>query len=440
MLPRSIIVSHAVACTLTVLMVAGALLNGCAGFNPPPVNEAFFRSRTVDQENNGIRVSATVLDAIENETVFGLPLYKKGIQPVWLEIENKTEHRMWFAPVSVDPNYFSPLEVAYLHHSGYSKAARKQMDRHFHRYAIRGAVEPGEVRSGFVFTNLELGTKAFNVDVIGEDQQVRSFTFLIPVAGLQVDHREVDWTGLYLERDLVELENSLAFRNTIEELPCCTTDESGARPADPINVVIIGRGEDLLYALLRSGWDETAAASTYDPMAQMPWEFRYQPVKPLYLFDRSQDAAFRKSRSTLNERNQLRLWLSSYRFNGKNVWVGQISRIVRRSVWTPFVLEPDVDEARTYLLQDLWYTQSLLKYGYVRLSSISTLAEPRKGLQGDDYFTDGLCLAAWISGEPVSLSEVQFEPWESPVLERRKLMLGRLPGQPGDAGKQTETK
>jgi hypothetical protein len=120
--------------------------------------------------------------------------------------------------------------------------------------------------------------------------------------------------------------------------------------------------------------------------------------------------------------------------------VGQISRIVRRSVWTPFVLEPDVDEARTYLLQDLWYTQSLLKYGYVRLSSISTLAEPRKGLQGDDYFTDGLCLAAWISGEPVSLSEVQFEPWESPVLERRKLMLGRLPGQPGDAGKQTETK
>ncbi|MGD8368891.1 MAG: LssY C-terminal domain-containing protein [Desulfobacterales bacterium] len=437
---RSIIVPHAVAYTLTVFMIAGALLHGCAGFNPPPVNEASFRSRTVDQEDNGIRVSATVLDAIESETVFGLPLYKKGIQPVWLEVENKTEHRMWLAPVSIDPNYFSPLEVAYLHHSGYSKAARQQMDRHFHQYAIRGAVDPGDVRSGFVFTNLELGTKAFNVDVIGEDQQARSFTFLIPVAGLQVDHREVDWTGLYPERDLVDLENSRAFRSTIEELPCCATDKGGGRPADPINVVIIGRGEDLLYTLLRSGWDETAAASAYDPIAHMPWEFRYQPVKPLYLFNRSQDAAFRKSRSTLNERNQLRLWLSPHRFNGKNVWVGQISRIIRRSVWTPFVLEPDVDEARTYLLQDLWYAQSLLKYGYVRLSSISTLAQPRKGLHEDDYFTDGLCLVAWVSGEPVSLSEVQFEPWERPVLERRNLMLGRLPAKPGDVEAQDKTR
>jgi len=440
LLPRSVIIPQPGAWALAVFMIAAALLHGCAGFNPPPANEAFFRSRTADQEENGIRVSAAVLSAEQAETVFGLPLYNKGIQPVWLEIENKTAHRMWFAPVSIDPDYFSPLEVAYLHHSGYSSAGKEKMDRHFHKHGLRGAVDPGEVRSGFVFTNLELGTKAFNVDVIGEDQQVRSFTFLMPVAGLQVDHREVDWTGLYAERDVVEVENSQAFRNTIEKLPCCTTDEGGNRPADPINVVIIGRGEDLLYALLRSGWDETAAASAYDWTAQLPWEFRYQPVKPLYLFNRSQDAAFRKSRSTLNERNQLRLWLSPYSFNGENVWVGQISRIVRRSVWSPFVLEPDVDEARTYLLQDLWYGQSLLKYGYIRLSGISTLAEPRKGLQGDDYFSDGLCLVAWISGEPVSFSEVQFQPWERPVPERRNLMLGRLPEQPGDAGEQIETK
>jgi hypothetical protein len=104
------------------------------------------------------------------------------------------------------------------------------------------------------------------------------------------------------------------------------------------------------------------------------------------------------------------------------------------------VLEPDVDEARTYLLQDLWYAQSLLKYGYVRLSSISTLAQPRKGLHEDDYFTDGLCLVAWVSGEPVSLSEVQFEPWERPVLERRNLMLGRLPAKPGDVEAQDKTR
>jgi hypothetical protein len=182
--------------------------------------------------------------------------------------------------------------------------------------------------------------------------------------------------------------------------------------------------QDILYALLRSGWDETAAEAVYDPLAQLPWEFRYQPVKSLYLFNRAQDSAFRKSRSTLNERNQLRLWLSPYSYNGQQVWVGQISRIIRRGIWGKFTIEPDVDEARYYLLQDLWYAQGLLRFGYIRISDMATLSDPRNSLQDDDYFTDGLCLVMWVANEPVSFAEVQFEPWERPLVERKKLMLG----------------
>ncbi|MBC2712080.1 MAG: LssY C-terminal domain-containing protein [Desulfosarcina sp.] len=401
------------------------ILWGCATFNPQPLNEQPFRERAIAQTENDVRVSAAVLGAEETEAVFGLQLYKKGIQPVWLEIENNTQNRMWFPQVSVDRNYFSPLEVANMHHSGYAKAAKKRMDRYFHQHAIRNSIDPGTVRSGFVFTNLELGTKAFNVEVIGEDQQMRVFTFLIPVAGLKVDHREVDWTSLYAIHEKVAFDSSQAFRQAIEALPCCTTDADGDRLADPLNVVIVGRGADILYALLRSGWDETAAEPSYDPMAQLPWEFRYQPVKLLYLFNRPQDAAFRKSRSTLNERNQLRLWLSPFYYEGNNVWVGQISRIIRRAVWDKFIIEPDVDEARVYLLQDLWYAQAILKFGYVRTASIATLSEPRESLHDDNYFTDGLCLVVWVSSEPVSFSEVQFVPWEAPVAERRKLLLGR---------------
>jgi hypothetical protein len=144
---------------------------------------------------------------------------------------------------------------------------------------------------------------------------------LIPVAGLKVDYREVDWNSLYAGNEIIHLNGAQALRKALGALPCCTTDAHGNRMADPINVVIIGRGTDLLYALLRSHWDETASASSYDPLAQLPWEFRYQPVKSLYLFNRPQDAAFRKSRSTLNERNQLRLWLSPYVYEGKHVWV-----------------------------------------------------------------------------------------------------------------------
>jgi hypothetical protein len=332
---------------------------------------------------------------------------------------------MWFAPVSVDPDYFAPLEVAYMHHSGYSKASKQRMDQYFHQAHLRRAINPGAVRSGFVFTNLDLGTKAFNVEVIGEDDQVRTFTFLIPVPGLQVDYRKVDWTSLMSTRDEVAYDSPEAFRKALEELPCCATGEGGTKMADPLNIVIIGSGRDVLYALLRSGWDETAAASSYDPTARLPWEFRYQPVKSLYLFERHQDAAFRKSRSTLNERNQLRLWLSPYTFEGKNVWAGQISRIIRRTAWNKFIIEPDVDEARTYLLQDLWYAQAILKYGYVKGTGVATIAKPRKSLHDDNYFTDGRRLVIWISDDPISFSEVQFVQWETPVTERRKLLLGR---------------
>ncbi len=421
---RRIVVLPKSMCTLAVCILSGVVFWACATFNPQPLNEQPFRKKAISQTENGVRVSAAVLGSIETETVFGLQLYKNGIQPIWLEIENRTPYRMWFPQVSVDRNYFSPLEVAYMQHFGYTTASKQRMDRYFHQHAIRNPIDPGTVRSGFVFTNLELGTKAFNVEVVGVDHQVRAFTFLIPVAGLQVDHREVDWENLYASHQRIDVDNPQAFRTAIEALPCCTTNADGTRMADPINVVMIGRGREILYALLRSGWDETAAEAAYDPLAQLPWEFRYQPVKSLYLFNRAQDSAFRKSRSTLNERNQLRLWLSPLVYNGQQVWVGQISRIIRRAVWDKFTIEPDVDEARNYLLQDLWYAQGLLRYGYIRISDMATLSHPRNSLQDDDYFTDGLCLVMRVSDEPVSFAEVQFEPWESPVVERKKLMLG----------------
>jgi hypothetical protein len=417
--------SHGAMRAAAIWILIGALLSGCATFTPQSLDETPIRRQAVSQTENGIRVSAAVLGAKETEKVFGLQLYRKGVQPIWLEIENQTPFRMWFPQVSVDRNYFSPLEVAFMHHSGFTKAAKLRMDRFFHQYSMRNIIDAGTTRSGFVFTNLALGTKAFNVEVIGEDQEVRTFTFLIPVAGLKVDYREVDWNSLYAGNEIIHLNGAQALRKALGALPCCTTDAHGNRMADPINVVIIGRGTDLLYALLRSHWDETASASSYDPLAQLPWEFRYQPVKSLYLFNRPQDAAFRKSRSTLNERNQLRLWLSPYVYEGKHVWVGQISRIIRRTVWDRFIIEADVDEARAYLLQDLWYAQALLKYGYIRTSAVSTLHDPRKSLNEDHYFTDGHCLVVWVSGDPVPFSAVHFVPWEKPVTGRRNLLLGR---------------
>jgi len=406
-----------------ICLISAAVLWSCTSYTPKPLDQTEFISQAQTQEKENVRVSAEVLSADETVSVFGLPLYKKGIQPVWLQIENKTQDRLWFPPASLDRDYFAPYEVAYMHHSGFKKESKNKMDVFFHDSVITHIIDPGEIQSGFIFTNLELGTKAFNVDILGANR-VLDFTFLVPVAGLQVDHREVDWDTLTENTEKNILKNTDQLKQTLVKLPSHTTGEDPEILADPINIVIIGTPEDVLYALLRSSWDETASTSSYQPSKHSPWEIRYQPVQSLYLFGRPQDAAFRKSRSTLNERNQLRLWMSPFSFEGKHVFTGQISRIIRRSSREIFKLEPDVDEARIYLLQNLLYAQTVSKFGYVRKTETATLNNPQQSLGNDTYFTDGLCLVVWISGEPVPLSGVEYMDWEIPIQERRKMLLG----------------
>ncbi|MCK5553914.1 MAG: LssY C-terminal domain-containing protein, partial [Deltaproteobacteria bacterium] len=137
---------------------------------------------------------------------------------------------------------------------------------------------------------------------------------------------------------------------------------------------------------------------------------------PFYLFRRPQDAAFRKTRKTTDERNHLRLWLSPMLYKGTRVWIGQVSRDIRvRYLLNMYSIEPNVDEARTYILQNLWYSRGLMKYGYVKGVGRAPMSEPRENLNGDPYFTDGYRLVLWVSSEPISFDEVEFLAWEIPA-------------------------
>ena len=71
------------------------------------------------------------------------------------------------------------------------------MDQYFNAQQMEIWIAPRVVRSGFVFTNLNEGTKAFNVDVMGEDNRLRSFTFFVAVPGLPVSHSVVDFESLF---------------------------------------------------------------------------------------------------------------------------------------------------------------------------------------------------------------------------------------------------
>jgi hypothetical protein len=124
-------------------------------------------------------------------------------------------------------------------------------------------------------------------------------------------------------------------------------------------------------------------------------QYRYSPVSGLYLFGRSQDIALQRSRRSINERLHLRLWLTPLRFQARSVWVGQVSRDIGvRFTWKTWNLsthrvDPDVDEARDYVIEDLLQAGRIEATGYVDGVGPCDATAPRRNLTGDPYFTDG---------------------------------------------------
>ena len=408
---------------LTISIVWALMICGCATatYGPRPLEEATFKTRAQTQEENGIRVTAAVLSAEECKELFLLDLYRRGIQPIWLRIENNTKQLVAFLPYGVDSDYFSPLEVSYMHRSGFSKAARDQMDEFFHQQEMKLYIPPGSVNSGFVFTNLDLGTKSFNVDVLGEGKNSWTFTFFISVPGLRVSHSEVDFYNLYTKDEIVTNDDEAGLRKALESLPCCTTNEDGTEQGAPINLVLIGSGDEVHKTLIASGWAETEALSGKAATARdrpSVLKSKYASVSPLYVYGRPQDAAFTKARKDIKGRGILRLWLTPMLFEGKLVWAGQVSRKVGvRSASRPDVtyrIDGDLDDSRGALLQNLWYSQGLAKFGYVKGVGASSISEPRLDLKGDPYITDGYRMVLWLSSGLVSRTDTKFVEWERP--------------------------
>ena len=402
--PRPILLS-----LLLVVLVSAASAQErqlFAGRQVPPPND-----RLYSQTQRSLTVATAVPSAEETEAIFGADLYGKNIQPVWVQVENRGDQTLFITPMGLDPAYYSPREALQRTRAGADGANGNVLER---SAMTRLRVPPQSIQSGYIFSRVDEGTKSYNVDVIGENQAFR-MTFFVPVPGLKLDHYEVDIGGMYPESELkqVDLPQLVA---ELERLPCCVRDERGEDRGDPLNLAFVGDISDMYYAFMRAGWDETetiygASLLKTAASAVAGGLYRYSPVSPLYVFGRSQDVALQRARTSINERNHLRVWLTPLRFEGKPVWVGQISRDIGvRFTWrtiTTHKIDPNVDETREFLLEDLAYAQALTKFGYVGGVGPAAYDQPRGNLTGDPYFTDGRRLVMWITGEQSAIDEIE---------------------------------
>ena len=217
---------------IITLLACTAVLAGCGGraYVHGAVTDADFRGRAEAQSDGPIRVSAAVLGREETQAIFGVSLYDQGIQPVWLEVENTGFAQARYAPVSTDRYYFSPFEVAYKNRGGFSDEARAKMEQHFDALAMPRYIDPGETRSGFVFTHADSGAKGFNVDLFGDGKSVH-FTFVLGVPGFVPDYAKLDFDSIY-SADEISVLNDRELYDGLHDLPCCSSDENGNQNGD----------------------------------------------------------------------------------------------------------------------------------------------------------------------------------------------------------------
>lgn len=417
------------AMQVAAILLAVGVLPGCASsppepaFEPASINEVRFRDRAQFLVDPDVRVTAAVPSAEEAKALFGADLYGKEVQPIWVKVENHGDKTQYLVVSGTDPNHYSPLEAAYLAQGSSDAKDRERLATHFRAMAFRNPIPRDTAVSGFIYTNLDEGEKIVQVDLMAHES-AKSFTFFVDVPGIRVDYKLLDLHSLHHASDARDLDLE-QLRAALEKLPCCTTDKSGQGKGDPLNLVVIGDFDDVAAAFARRGWlpvEETHSTAVWKTIKSFLFgsSYRYSPVSPLYFSGRPQDMARQKPRRSIHERNHLRLWFTPMRYEGKPVFIGQISRDIgvhfTSRLWPPVThqIDPDIDEARQSVIEDLLAAHTISKLGFVNGVGTATPTRPRKNLGGDPYFTDGLRAVILLEPGPISPGRIQSLGWETP--------------------------
>ena len=382
-----------------------SVLFGCATWQPPQrIDDAGLRARAETATVKDVRVSAAVLSTEDSRAMFGADVNASGIQPIWVEVENRTSQLLWLLHSGTDPNYFSPLEVSWGFHAPLAGARNAAIDAHFDRLAFPNPIPPGETRAGILFTNPHRVTRLLNVDLLGQ-RFLAPFSLFLNVPDDQLENPVLAMFQRRFAEVEVDYREADRLRTGLERLPCCAT-LAGGGAGDPINVVLIGTLEDVASALVRRGY---RADERIGDRAQL-------------LFGRPPDAVARKAGQQGVSANWLRLWLAPLKYRGQPVFLVQAGRPIggrfALADGERVVLHADVDEARNLFLQDMFYSGALAQLAFSRSSAQAGPGQMNKSVSGSDYRSDGLRAVLFLTTRPLALSDVQILDWE-PYLESR---------------------
>lgn len=406
-----------------VVFLLVAVLTGCATFDPQPIDVSTGPAKIHSASQHGVTVSAALLSDVQAERLYGVDLGGAGLQAVWLRVENRSPRAYWLLVSALDPNYYPPGEAAALYRPTYGQTDEQAIARRFDELAIPLKTASGSVSEGYVIAPRHEGGR-YVIAKLLSGERLLQFGFPITLPDGEFDFEGLHVDRIYGDRQLPDLDLT-QLREQLRALPCCVTNEDTDRHGDPLNLVLVGDPPDLLAAVSRAGWSFTHRI-TLDSVRRMigaalsGTAYPVAPVSPLYLLGRQQDVALQRPRSTILQRNHLRLWLAPFRFEGRSVWVGQVSRdvAVKATTLTPtlttHVIDPNVDESREHLLQSLLVAGAVERFAFVEAMKPVPRGSPHANLTGDPYFTDGLRAVVVLSkGGIVPPQEASFIEWHN---------------------------
>ena len=130
--------------SLIIVFIATLTLYGCTVYQKPrPIHDVPFLERSQSKIDGEVRVTVAVLSAEESRQLFGVNLAGKGIQPVWVRVQNADTTPYWLLSTGLDPDYFSPLESAYAFHGTLSSSVNDKIDDQFRVLAFRNPIVDG---------------------------------------------------------------------------------------------------------------------------------------------------------------------------------------------------------------------------------------------------------------------------------------------------------
>jgi len=403
------------------LVLAFLWLSGLAAAAETPAFDRALLGEIRSSAQGDITVRTAVPDVAAVKKIFGVPVIEKGVQPVFVEIDNGGDEPLWYMPITTDETYFAPLEVAWRFRDPLDPKTGVAAAQTMAGLAMPLSVPAGGSASGFVFTHLETGLKFLSFGMLRGDQELE-FRFIVPVAGPAYLGERVDFAKIYPPEAIRDVDLA-GLRDAIAAMDCCTTNADGTKKGDPLNLVVVG-DVDAIFAFVGRGWRLTEPLDLHSAVDTaksflIGSQYETSPVSPLHAFGRPQDLALQKARSTIDERNHMRFWLAPLRYQGKSVWLGQISRDIGVELttksWylTTHRISPSVDFDRDYLLQDMLLSGAVEHFGYAKGVGPSLAADPRVNLTDDPYVTDGLRLVLMIGGEDDPIDDVDQLEWEA---------------------------